>query len=72
MREAESKISIKFFKIPSHSGLFGKDLADYYARKGAEVVNLPIEKKNFIFSAEQVNNFAGSNIILERGVSRCY
>lgn len=37
-KSLSTKIDIKFIKIPSHTGIFGNDRADFYAKKGAKMV----------------------------------
>ena len=54
MKKYAKSIDIKFVKVPSHTGILGNDMADYYAKLGAGIKQN--NKENDIkYSAEQIN-----------------
>lgn len=55
-RQVQEKIKIKLVKVPSHTGLLGNELADKYAKMGADI-NVAEIKKKFVFSEDQINQF---------------
>ena len=58
MKNFEKKIDMKFIKVPSHTGILGNEMADYYAKCGA---NIPSTNNNYktkpLYSEKQIALF---------------
>lgn len=44
-------------KVPSHTGILGNDMADYYAKCGAGIAHNENKKVSPIYSAKQISLF---------------
>ena len=57
MKNFDKKIDMKFIKVPSHSGILGNEMADYYAKCGANIPSNNNNKAKPIYSENQIELF---------------
>ena len=57
MRNFANKMDIRFVKVPSHTGILGNDMADYYAKCGAGLLNVENNDKDLKYTSEQISLF---------------